>query len=275
MTAPRRNADRSGYWQRQTSGNIDALSERLTGNERSVVNLSDQFGSFQRDTNTRFDNLTARLELQFRDISAKIDTQSAAYGASGRTNWTAFFGSAATVVGVIATIGAMAIVPLSRDIYDNKLATAHIIETMFPKADAAADEAALIHRIERIGDYMVPIKQYDESMKRVDERYKITEDGNSTRLGNIEKRVSEIDSQLVKRPELEAQSHAVEAANKAQDDKTAMAINSLMQRVDSLSARQTGFDVQLNSLFPLSKVLDELWAGQREQRIMGVPGPPK
>jgi hypothetical protein len=221
-------------WQSQVD--IGALTQRVTGLEASVNGIVDSI----------------------RALSEKLDSKP--------TNW---WGLVAGMVGIFSLGGGavtMLLSPINLSIERHEHGITHIAESAINREDYVRDRgeterwiSSVRDRLRSDEDVAVSQRELGELEKRVDERYKITtefitetvrrgHDSNKELIAELDKHIAAIDIQQVKRPE-------IEAANHSQDD-----------RITTLSTRMNTIQAQIDSFFPPSKMIDELWSALREVR---------
>ena len=221
-------------WQSQVD--IGALTQRVTGLEASVNGIVDSI----------------------RDLSKKLDSKP--------TNWWGLVGGMVGIFSVGGGAVTMLLSPVNGSIERHEHIITHIAESAINRDDYIRDRgeterwiSSVRDRLRSDEDVAVSQKQLGELEKRLDERYKITtefitetikrgHESNKELISELEKHIATIDAQQVKRPE-------IEAANHSQDD-----------RIATLSIRMNTIQTQIDSFFPPSKMIDELWSALREVR---------
>lgn len=210
----------------------DGNGSTLAGISTRVSSIEKGFDSLRED----FGRLGDTLARQIENIATTV---------RGRgTNWGAIGTIGGVVVGALLTMGTQALQPLYKDVDRHDASIEMIKASRYTKTDAASDLDAVRRRFDRDEsdvahrfDQMVSLAQFTEFKEGILRDTKDTKD-----------RVAGIDGNLVKRPEIEAE-------HRTED-----------QRSDALSARANAMQAQFDSLFPASRLIDEIWAQLREGR---------
>ena len=202
---------------------LGALAQRVTGTENAIVNLSNQFT-----------DLSNSFSSQMRDLGNKIDIQQANFNKDRATNWTGFTQASMAVVGVvIALIGAImwpqitglakieALVEKMQDTYvrvSDMNASSEILRERLTKFDSA---------ISTLFSDKIGVREHEEFKTRIirefGEEVAVRKESDS----RVDQALRDLDSQLVKRPEINAANQALGA------------------RLDALSARYDVLQKQL------------------------------
>jgi len=196
---------------------LGALAQRVTGIENAFSSFADSVSS------------------QIRDLGTKIDAQGTSFAASRSTNWTSFISATAAVVAVLITIGGAIIWPLISDlnkvsatvskIQDNYAKTADVITAMDRNRDRIARLEANITALDTA---KIDVREHEEFKTRIDAGLRDETSARKETGLAIERALRELDSQLVKRPE-------IEASNKA-----------LGQRIDVMATHYDALQKQVN-----------------------------
>lgn len=205
----------------------------------SFAGISTRVGAIEKG----FDDLKVDFHGLRQDITNQIRDLAAAVRGRG-TNWGAIGTIGGVVVGALLTMGTQALQPLYKDVDRHDSSIERIKATGYTKQDAASDLDTVRRRMDRDEtenahriDQMVSLAQFVEFKESV-----------LRDMGYLKVQTDTIDNNLIKRPEIEAQ-------HRTED-----------QRYDALSARSNAIQAQLDSLFPASKTIDEMWAQLRENR---------
>lgn len=264
-------------FEERSHADFGALQQRVLGTETGLRDLSTAFVALRSDLERQIGSLGSSLASQISDISK-------AFSDSSRPNLGAMATIGLGAVGILITIGTLALSPTSSNV-DKLAATVSksvdglssdikaLAEMSVRREDFRDFRASTNTWITHIRDQQesdekasVTQRQIDDLKTANDERYRITVEWVKAQLARDESIVAAIDSQLVKRPE-------IEAANHAQDDKVAQMASALGQRIELLSTRANVMQTQLDQMFPPSKLIDELWNGLRELRVIAASGP--
>ena len=234
-------------WQ-QAHVDIGALAQRVTGVEGTLQQIWGALG----------------------DLSKKLDSKP--------TNWWGIIGGIVGLLTILGTVFVQAMQPVNGTLERHDHEIAHISENALRKDDYFRAHDALQREVKEMNekderwiaslrdrlrddeDHAITQRQFSELKERLDERYKITEAYAKAADESAASRITALDAQVVKRPE-------IEAANHSQDE-----------RITALSTRMNAIQAQVDAMFPASKVIDELWRGLAEVRTSAAPvkpaGPP-
>jgi hypothetical protein len=228
-----------------------------------VNTLETGFSELKRDVQVGFSQQASTFSAQLIALGEKIERQGSAYAASRNTSISGVLITACSVAGVMLTIigafGYVTIGPMFK-FEDDIASQMRKTEDASVRRDDFRDFAktseawsvSLRDRLRSDEDNAVSQRQIAELKDRFDERYKITSEDEREKFARLESQVTAIDGNLVKRPE-------IEAANHAQDE-----------RITTLSTRMNAIQAQIDSFFPPSKIIDELWRGLAELRTGAV-----
>ena len=212
------------------SNNFGALSQRVTGLENSVAQLSSQFSN-------QIDNLSRSVSNQIRDLSSEIKKQSSDFANSRSTNWSSFWSSAAAVGAVIVALGAAIITPLY-----GRIGEAELEAKQYPylyENSKYADEQFTIfrNRFSKDEQTIVDLAKDSVSKREVDELEK-----------NLKERIDDLKSSLAKTNEESLhQVHTLEGEivtrpeNEAHWAEISERISDAIKRLDALSARLNNY----------------------------------
>lgn len=237
-----------------------ALTERVNNTESFAKQISESVDRLRADTSAQIRDMSAGLTRQIEDVSRNISRQQEAFVASRSTNWTAFFGTAAAIVGVLFVIFAAVIAPINSNIYDLKVALRDRAELerladSTAKADARDQYAIFRSRF----DNTVTKGEFDEYKARIDKRDAEEQDELHREVARIDAAHERIDGALIKRPEIDA------------------LLGALSGRVEALSRNIEDVRSQTTSNYTIGDRLKELQAEiQRLQdggRAPAAPGP--
>lgn len=204
----------------------------LAGISTRVTSIEKGFDSLREDFGRLGDNLARQIE----NIATTV---------RGRgTNWGAIGTIGGVVVGALLTMGTQALQPLYKDVDRHDAAIELIKSNAYTKADASVDLSTVRDRFAR--DEKETEHQIDQKVALA--QFSEFKEGVLTEIKDLKTRTDAIDSNLVKRPEIEAQHRTAD------------------QRSDALSARANTMQAQIDSFFPASKIIDEMWAQLREGR---------
>lgn len=244
-----------------------ALEQRVYGAERKIDELGVQ-------TSSQIQNLRTELGSAIQLISTKIDQQQTAQIDSSRTKWTPIVtcatGLAVAFVAIFGVVGSMALTPIRTDIEKLYKAVDETNNKMTPLLTLADDQKSNVIQfaaLTKADEGKWSRDAQAEYEKRVDERYKLEHEYAVRDLARVEGHINEVDSNQIKRPEIQAADSNIRdritASEATQNDRT-----------NSLSARANATDAKVDALFPPSKMVDQIWEQLRESRMNAAPVAP-
>lgn len=224
-----------------------AMRERLTGLEKSVGEVREDFKSLRADVDTQF--VTGRRETgeQLSNFREDIARQISAFSQEVRdsrikgTNW-GWVGSWAAVAIVLA--GAV-LAPLYSSLSDAKVSFRDIEETFkhfeqfYARRDDMKDDFA---KLDELIQKNVTRKEHDEFAKRLDQRDSDERVEYFREIDRVDRHVNQVDSDQIKRPEIQA------------------LFDNMRARIDALSARQESTDRLIGSTYNFGDTIKSLQA---------------
>lgn len=190
---------------------VGILTERVSGLENSQKALGDGLNSLRLETAQQISNLSDSLSHQISDVAKTLTDNQQSFLRSKSTNWAAFGGTAAGIVGVLLSIGAAVLAPINSNVGQNSLDIRELVRLSQTKVDAEQAEArgvatakALLKEIERLQDSTVPRTEITELEKRLDERALLDRTQAQRDRDVLWGSVRDVEAQLVKRPEISA-----------------------------------------------------------------------
>lgn len=194
---------------------------------------------------TQITGLGDRMGGAIQNVLNKIDNQQNAYAASRGTNWQSIAAICSVLLGIVGMVGGIVLSQINSDLSRHDIAIEAIKTTRFSKDDARQMSDGITRWLGELS------AEQREQTKKVSYLEGVLEERQAAYLreyASIQSSIRTIDGDLIKRPEIGAANH-----NQG-------------ERTDALSARLNDVQGQLNSLFPASKTIDEMWAQLREAR---------
>lgn len=215
----------------QTHVDIGALAQRVTGTEKAIENLSNQFSS-----------LANSFQNQMAAIGSKIDAQQSAYAASKNTNWPALISAGAVTLTVIGGFFFSQMQPINNDLARHERENSHIAATAVAKDDfknyidsTSKWIESLRDRLRADEDGAVTQRQIKELVDRLDDHNRLTESSDAQQIARLEKQLDSVDANQIKRPEISALLATAE------------------ERISTLSIRMNEIQSELNGYLAASK----------------------
>ena len=194
-------------FERQTHVDLGALSQRVTGTEKAIGDMSAAIASLRQETATQINSVAENLSRQIGDVGKAVSEQGRSFSASRSTNWTTFAGAAAGVIGVMVAIGSQALSPIYGTQGRHEDEIREIYRTSVTKDAEQQDVQRAILRMNKIDDRIdtkVGRNEYDELKDRLNERYAITHEQTLRDVTRLDKSIDQVDANLIKRPEIQA-----------------------------------------------------------------------
>ena len=172
-------APRAPEWR---SGDLGALSERVTGTERQISDLANVV-----------DRMETGLSTQIRELATVVQNQSSAFASARATNWPAVLATGAAILGVAVIIGGSTLSPIYRSIDTLLLDTRALDKDTVSKLDYKETTDLVSRLVETLRDRVktdednsVSQRQHGELIARLDERDRMEQDDYKAFQGRVE-----------------------------------------------------------------------------------------